>query len=85
MGWNRTLSREKKLIYISEGFAHGFQTLTDNCELIFHHSQLYKPCSEAGIKYDDPAINIQWPNTLTIFLKKMSPPYLSKNFDGIKI
>ena len=33
----------KKMIYIPEGFAHGFQALTDDCELIYHHSQFYTP------------------------------------------
>lgn len=76
----------KKMIYIPEGFAHGFQTLTDNCELIYHHSQFYEPGSEAGIKYDDPAINIQWPNTVTNISKRDEEhSYITKNFEGIKI
>ncbi len=54
-------SSNKKMIYIPEGFAHGFQALTKDCELLYHHSQFYLPGVEAGIKYDDAAINIKWP------------------------
>ena len=79
-------AENKKMIYIPEGFAHGFQTLTDNCELIYHHSQFYKPGFEGGIKYDDPMINIQWPNAVTNISKRDEQhPYLAKNFEGIKI
>jgi dTDP-4-dehydrorhamnose 3,5-epimerase len=51
----------KKMMYIPKGFAHGFQTLTADCELIYHHSACYTKDSEGGIKYDDPLINIHWP------------------------
>jgi len=79
-------AENKKMIYIPEGFAHGFQTLTDNCELIYHHSQFYEPGFEGGIKYDDPMINIQWPTKVTNVSKRDEEhPYLAKNFEGIKI
>jgi dTDP-4-dehydrorhamnose 3,5-epimerase len=56
------LSSEKRnMIYIPEGFAHGFQTLRENSELIYLHSQYYTPESESGIRYNDPMINIAWP------------------------
>lgn len=79
-------AENKKMLYIPEGFAHGFQTLTDNCELIYHHSQFYKPGSEGGIKYDDKLINIQWPAEVTSISKRDEEhPLLDKNFTGIKI
>src|SRR4051812_19047835 len=58
-------SVNRKMLYIPEGFAHGFQALTDNCELIYHHSEFYSPGVEAGVKYNDPRVNIQWPLPLT--------------------
>lgn len=74
-------AENKKMIYIPEGFAHGFETLADNCELIYHHSQFYKPDIEGGIKYNDPMINIQWPAEVTNISKKDEEhPYLNKNF-----
>lgn len=58
-------SENKRMIYIPEGFAHGFQTLSDSAELIYHHSGFYTPGVESGIKYNDPAVNIQWPISIT--------------------
>lgn len=51
----------KQMLYIPEGFTHGFQTLTDNAELLYHHSAFYEPGHESGILYNDPKINIRWP------------------------
>ena len=76
----------KKMLYIPEGFAHGFQTLTDNCELIYHHSQFYKPGFEGGIKYNDTLINIEWPQEITnLSNRDEEHAYLADNFEGIKI
>lgn len=58
-------AENKKCLYIPEGFAHGFQTLTDNTELLYHHSEFYEPGYESGILYNDPKINIQWPLPVT--------------------
>ena len=52
---------EPKGIYIPKGFAHGFQTLSTDVELIYLHSAPYEPELEEGIRYDDPAISIEWP------------------------
>lgn len=79
-------AKNKKMMYIPEGFAHGFQTLTDNCELIYHHSQFYKPGAEEGVKYNDPAIKIEWPDIVTNISKRDdSHAYLADNFEGIKM
>ena len=48
-------------IFIPEGCAHGFQTMEDDCELLYIHSKNYEPNSERGIRWDDPIINIDWP------------------------
>jgi len=74
----------QKMMYIPEGFAHGFQCLTDNCELIYHHSDLYTPGAEGGIRYDDQAIGIAWPLPVTdISARDAGHPYLDENFKGI--
>jgi len=74
----------RKMIYIPEGFAHGFQTLTDNAELIYHHSQFYEPGCEGGIRYNDPAIAIEWPSKLTnISERDEQHPLLTNQFKGI--
>ena len=74
----------KKMLYIPEGFAHGFQCLEDNCELIYHHSEFYKPGAESGIRYNDPLINIKWPLPVTVIsARDEQHPYLNENFKGI--
>ena len=74
----------KKMMYIPEGFAHGFQALTDDCELIYHHSQYYLPGVEAGIKYDDKKININWPLPVTIISERDNAhPLIDVNFKGL--
>lgn len=74
----------KKMIYIPEGLAHGFQTLTDNSELLYHHSAFYTPGSEGGIRFDDPIIDVQWPLPVTdISERDLSHPLLDESFNGI--
>jgi len=50
-----------KMVYIPENFAHGFVTLLDNCEVYYPTSQFYTPGAERGMRWNDPAINIEWP------------------------
>lgn len=50
---------------IPEGFAHGFQALADDSELLYLHTAPYEPTSEAGLRYDDPFLAIAWPEPLT--------------------
>lgn len=77
-------SANKKMIYIPKGFAHGFQTLTDNCELLYHHSTFYTPNSEAGIKYNDPKLNINWPTQITSLSERDNSHLLiNQNFKGL--
>ncbi|MEM5494640.1 dTDP-4-dehydrorhamnose 3,5-epimerase [Hoeflea sp. AS16] len=52
-------------IYIPEGFAHGFQALTDEVELIYIHSVAYNREHEAGLRHDDPVLGIAWPLPVT--------------------
>jgi dTDP-4-dehydrorhamnose 3,5-epimerase len=73
-------------VYIPEGFAHGFQTLEDNSELIYHHTAYYVPGHEAGIRYNDPLIGIYWPLPVSeITEKDRTHEFLDKSFKGISI
>jgi dTDP-4-dehydrorhamnose 3,5-epimerase len=54
-------SDNRKSLFISEGFAHGFQTLSDDCELLYLHSAPYTPSAEAGVNPLDPDVNVCWP------------------------
>lgn len=51
----------RKMVYIPEGCAHGFQTLTDEAEVMYPVSEFYSPQFEQGIRWNDPAFMIQWP------------------------
>jgi dTDP-4-dehydrorhamnose 3,5-epimerase len=56
------LSAEKKnMLYIPKGFAHGFLVLSDEAEFTYKCDEFYRPEDEGGIRWDDPAIGIQWP------------------------
>ncbi len=50
-----------RALYISEGFAHGFQTLADNAEVFYQMSEFYHPESARGVRWDDPQLAILWP------------------------
>ena len=51
----------KKMFLIPKGLAHGFQTLTDNCEVQYFMSEFYSPERASGVRWDDPFFNIHWP------------------------
>jgi dTDP-4-dehydrorhamnose 3,5-epimerase len=56
------LNEENRLmLYIPPGFAHGFQTMTDNAEVFYQMSQLYSPEHARGVRWNDPVFGIQWP------------------------
>ena len=52
-------------LLIPEGFAHGFQTLTDDCEMLYLHTHDYTPAAENGISPQDPTLKISWPLVIT--------------------
>ena len=52
-------------LLIPEGFAHGFQTLTPDVEMLYFHSEFYAPEYQAGIHPNDPEIKIDWPLEIT--------------------
>lgn len=73
-------------LLIPEGFAHGFQALTDNVEMIYLHSERYDPSSEEGLNHDDPVLNISWPLAVTDLSKRdQAHPFLSPEFIGMTI
>jgi dTDP-4-dehydrorhamnose 3,5-epimerase len=56
------LSEENKLqFFIPRGFAHGFLVLSDEAIFTYKVDNVYAPQAEAGIRWDDPELNIQWP------------------------
>ena len=68
---------KRRLIYVPEGFAHGFQTLEDNTTVYYQISEFYAPQSARGVRWDDPAFGIKWPLSNPIFSEKdrLMPDY----------
>lgn len=52
---------DHRMLYIPEGCAHGYLTLTDDAELTYLTSRFYEPDAVDGVRYDDPALGIEWP------------------------
>jgi dTDP-4-dehydrorhamnose 3,5-epimerase len=63
-------AQNRRALYIPEGFAHGFQTLTDNSDVTYQVSEFYTPGAEGGIRYTDPAFEIKWPLEVTVISEK---------------
>jgi len=70
----------KKMLYVPEGFAHGFQTLTDNTEVFYQMSEFYHPECAGGVLWNDPAFGIHWPEAVARIISARDqnyPGYLS--------
>jgi dTDP-4-dehydrorhamnose 3,5-epimerase len=57
-------SKNHRMIYIPEGFAHGFQTLADDTEVFYQISTVYVAEAARGIRWDDPELGIRWPEAV---------------------
>jgi dTDP-4-dehydrorhamnose 3,5-epimerase len=62
--------KNHRALLVPKGFAHGFLTLEDNTEANYLVSQFYAPGAESGLRYNDPAFNIQWPAEITVISEK---------------
>jgi dTDP-4-dehydrorhamnose 3,5-epimerase len=79
-------SENCRALLIPEGFAHGFQTLTDDCELIYLHSAPYEREAEAGIRSNDSMLNISWPlEFFEISTRDAEHLLLNEQFIGIEL
>lgn len=73
-----------KALLIPEGFAHGFQSLTDEVELIYCHSMFYNAEAEAGISPSDKKLSIKWPLPITeISTRDQNHPLIDEYFEGL--
>jgi len=54
-------AENRRTLYVPGGFAHGFQCLTDNCEVFYQMSEFYFPNLARGLRWNDPQVAIQWP------------------------
>jgi dTDP-4-dehydrorhamnose 3,5-epimerase len=55
------IADNRRAVYVPAGFAHGFQTLTDDTELFYQMSEFYHPELASGVRWDDPSLGIEWP------------------------
>jgi dTDP-4-dehydrorhamnose 3,5-epimerase len=79
-------AENRQIVFLPAGIAHGFQTLEDNSELIYHHTKKYNKESDAGVRFNDPLVNIELPLPISLISEKdRNYPLLSKEFKGIDI
>jgi len=75
-----------KAFVIPEGFAHGFQTLEPDTELLYLHTSHYQPELERGLRYDDPCIAIEWPLPVTeLSNKDREQSFINEAFLGVTL
>lgn len=73
-----------KTLVIPEGFAHGFQTLSDNCEMLYFHTAPYYAQAEDGLNAKDPKLAIKWPLDMTSLSERdSSHALLTSEFKGL--
>lgn len=60
----------RRMLYVPEGFGHGFVTLEDDTEAFYLVTEFYTPGAEQGIRYNDPALGIEWPVDIEVISEK---------------
>lgn len=82
----RLSAENGRALLIPEGFAHGFQTLSDNVELLYCHSQGYAVHAEGGLNPRDIRLRIEWPLATTeISARDAGHPLIESGFEGLQI
>jgi dTDP-4-dehydrorhamnose 3,5-epimerase len=75
-----------KSLLIPEGFAHGFQTLTHDCELLYLHTELYTPEAEGALNAQDTRLGITWPTAiLEMSDRDRSHSFMGTDFAGVQL
>jgi len=76
----------RRALLIPPGFAHGFQSLEPDCELLYLHSEAYDPALEGALNPRDPALGITWPREIAVISDKdAKQPMISSNFQGVSL
>jgi len=79
-------SKNFKMIVIPEGFAHGFQVIKPNSELLYFHTESYTQMAESGVLFNDEKIGIKWPLQVTnISDRDLKHMPITKEFKGLDI
>jgi dTDP-4-dehydrorhamnose 3,5-epimerase len=75
-----------KMMIIPEGFAHGFQVLKPNSELLYFHTESYIQEAELGVLFNDGKLGIKWPRKITgVSDRDLSHKYITKAFKGVNV
>ncbi len=73
-----------RMMIIPEGFAHGFQVLEPESELLYMHTAFYMPGAEGGLRHDDPSLAINWPLAVTdLSPRDAAHPLINPDYSGI--
>lgn len=76
----------RQSLLIPEGFAHGFQTMTGDCELIYLHTASYRPEAEGALNVADPRLGIAWPLAIAeISERDRNHKFIEQDFNGIAL
>ena len=79
-------SDEFTMLVIPEGFAHGFQVLEEDSEMLYLHTANYAPTAQGGVRPDDPLLNIGWPLPIVnLTASDKSHPLLTDGYKGITV
>jgi dTDP-4-dehydrorhamnose 3,5-epimerase len=82
----RLSAENMQMLVIPEGFAHGFQTLESESELLYLHTELYSPSLEGGVRFDDPVFDIHWPlEPREVSERDKNHELIRLNFEGIAL
>ena len=78
-------SENRLMLYVPKGFAHGYQTLADDTELIYLVDEFYAPHLEGGLKWDDPQVAIDWPLEPSVLSPKDQslPAFSPENYTNL--
>jgi dTDP-4-dehydrorhamnose 3,5-epimerase len=63
-------ARNRRMLYVPEGCAHGFLTLEDDTEVAYQMSEFYAPGAARGVRWDDPAFAIRWPDDVRVIAER---------------
>ena len=72
-------AENRSMMYVPKGFAHGFQTLSNEVEMLYLHSEFFSPTHEGSLIYDDPIVGIHWPLPISeISNRDATNPFLNE-------
>ncbi len=82
----RLTPQAMSMLVVPEGVAHGFQVIEPGSEMLYLHTAGYEPDHEGGVRFDDPAVGVDWPlNPTVVSPRDQSHPLLDSAFGGLEV